>query len=479
MSKSTPKPRSPELSSLISRVASILDGPALATLLAAGLERQKLERIVARAKSAPGVPFSKVSRGALAEKAASSFGPTNEDASFDMLRELDRATENERAIVSSMPEGDVTSRFVTDAALRIKRHGAQLVWAMVRDVRLGVDEVRDVLNRYLVAVAAQTDEITEVGGEADERKKLMTEIGRREMALVKETARVRELEARVQALELELAQRAHETASDTASQARRDDKRMAHLERQASLADALKAQNIELENENDHLKKTVTSLRATLAERSATPVDRPAPLVEPPAFPSAETAARVAGATSSAIAAALGTPLVSPPKRTNVPRGRQRIGVLVDVANIAGAARLLFDRAVDYHRLLALCCDGRALVEAHAYVIDKGLPGVDAFVAALRHGSYKVHTKRPKTFADGTVKADWDLAIAVDALGLAERCDTIVLASGDGDFLPLVQGLKRRRVAIEAVAFAERTASELTSAVDQFTALDQSILQAQ
>lgn len=476
MSQSTPKPRSAELDSLIARVGEVVDRSALAQLLIAGLERQKLERLVARSKSASGVPFSQLTREDLAERAAGVFGPEHVEASFDILRELDRATENERTIVASMPVAEVTARFVTDAALRIKRHGAQLVWALLRDERFAIAEAREVLGRYLASLASSAEaEAATVESAADrERTLLMAELAKREAALQQEATRNRDLEARLSALEMELAQRPQAEATES----RRADKQVAHLERQVAMTDSLRTRVADLEAETEQLKRTVASLRGTLAERSTT-----APIVAPPepraaaAFASAETVARaqLVGAASSAIAAALGAPLVSPPRRVALPRERQRVGVVVDVANIAGAARLLHEKSVDYHRLLDLCRDGRQLVEAHAYVIDKGAPGTESFVASLRH-AYRVHVKRPKTFPDGTVKADWDLAIAVDALGLAERCDVIVIASGDGDYVPLVQGLKRRRVTAEAVAFVERSSHELVKAVDQFTELDLSVL---
>lgn len=482
MTRTTPKPGSEELGRVITRVEAIVERPDLTVLVAAALERPKLERIVARAKTAAGVPFSQLSREALAERAVAGFGSANADVSFDILRELDRVSENERTLLASTPEDAIAERFVTDSALASAKHGAQLVWAMVRDDRLAPASVRDVMVRYRSVATDVSAERRPATPEERERAHLLAEISRRENALQLESARARELEsrvsalqqleARVAALQLELAQR----PTESAEAARREDKKLAHLERQAAAADSLKARIAELESENELLKRTVAALRGTLADKNA---EKPAEKVaERPLVASAEAVNRtIAGATSSAIFAALGTPLVAPPKRVVPPRERQRVGVLVDVANVAGAARLLFEKSVDYFRLLDVCRDGRVLVEAHAYVIDKGLPGVDAFTAALRHGAYKVHVKKPKTFPDGTVKADWDLAIAVDAIGLAERCDVIVLASGDGDFVPLIQGLRRRRVFTEAIAFPERAAHDLVSAVDQFHALGPDILQ--
>ena len=45
---------------------------------------------------------------------------------------------------------------------------------------------------------------------------------------------------------------------------------------------------------------------------------------------------------------------------------------------------------------------------------------------------------------DGTTKADWDVGIALDVFEEAAKCDTIILASGDGDFDILLQRIKKR-----------------------------------
>ena len=43
---------------------------------------------------------------------------------------------------------------------------------------------------------------------------------------------------------------------------------------------------------------------------------------------------------------------------------------------------------------------------------------------------------------DGSKKADWDVGIAVDAIRIGEILDVVVLVSGDGDFVELVDYLK-------------------------------------
>jgi uncharacterized LabA/DUF88 family protein len=479
MSQATPKPRSAELEAIRARVSALLPPERLCLVLAAAIERAKLERIVARSKARPEGPFARLSRDQLAGHAAQAYA-AGDDVVFDVVRELDRATENERTIVSTMAPADVTSQFVTKGALAIKRHGAQLVWAVVRDDRLTMDEASGVVEAYVTAQASSEAPASDgepaalphvdISAVERERAHLVAEIGRREATLKLEAARSRELEATIARLEAALIQRDARSTPDAESQStlRRLEKRIAHLEREAASASDLAAKLAEQENDNEQLKKTIASLRAARATS-----DKPA---EPRGLPMASTA-------SAAVLAALGTPLVEPPRRaitTAPPRptgSASRIAVLVDVANIAGAARRLFERDVDYHKLLAECSSGRTLVEARAYVIDKGLPGIDAFTASLRQGGYKVQLKKPKTFADGNVKADWDMSIAIDALQLADRVDTVILVTGDGDFVPLVQGLKRKNVAMHAAAFPQRASSDLREAVESFIELSEGVLQ--
>ena len=45
-------------------------------------------------------------------------------------------------------------------------------------------------------------------------------------------------------------------------------------------------------------------------------------------------------------------------------------------------------------------------------------------------------------WADGAKKADWDVGMAVDAIRMSSFLDVIILVTGDGDFLPLVDYLK-------------------------------------
>ena len=60
------------------------------------------------------------------------------------------------------------------------------------------------------------------------------------------------------------------------------------------------------------------------------------------------------------------------------------------------------------------------------------------------------------------------MGIAIDAVRIAPSVDTIVLASGDGDFVQVVEYLKNQGKRVEAIAFGRAASAKLKEAVDEF-----------
>src|SRR3989339_93950 len=66
-------------------------------------------------------------------------------------------------------------------------------------------------------------------------------------------------------------------------------------------------------------------------------------------------------------------------------------------------------------------------------------------------------------------KADWDVGITVDAIKLGNKLDVIVLVTGDGDFLPLVEYLQNTKgCLVEVIAFKQTASSRLVEECDDF-----------
>src|SRR6056297_3292162 len=120
----------------------------------------------------------------------------------------------------------------------------------------------------------------------------------------------------------------------------------------------------------------------------------------------------------------------------------QRVGVLVDVSNMYHSAKNLYKKRVDFKEVLKEVVVGRKLIRATAYVIKTETEEEMPFFEALSQQGFEVKMKDLQIFAGGAKKADWDVGITVDAIKLGNNLDVIILITGDGDYLPLVNYLQ-------------------------------------
>ncbi len=151
----------------------------------------------------------------------------------------------------------------------------------------------------------------------------------------------------------------------------------------------------------------------------------------------------------------------------------QRVGVFIDAQNLYHGAKNLFNARVNFANLLKDAVAGRHLVRAIAYVITTESGEEKGFFEALEKIGIETKTKDLQIFYGGAKKADWDVGIAVDAIKLAPKLDVIILASGDGDYVPLVEYLKAQ-AQVEVLAFGKNTSGKLREVVDDFIDLGES-----
>lgn len=147
----------------------------------------------------------------------------------------------------------------------------------------------------------------------------------------------------------------------------------------------------------------------------------------------------------------------------------QRVGVLVDVSNMYHSAKNLFKRRVNFKEILRDAVAGRKLIRATAYVIKTETEEEMYFFEALSQQGFEVKMKELQIFAGGMKKGDWDVGIAVDAIKLASKLDVIILVTGDGDYIPLVNYLQSTTgCLVEVMAFRQTTSSKLIEEADDF-----------
>jgi len=147
----------------------------------------------------------------------------------------------------------------------------------------------------------------------------------------------------------------------------------------------------------------------------------------------------------------------------------QRVAVFIDAQNLYHSARNLYKSYVNFGAILKDAVAGRHLVRAIAYVISSEAGDEKAFFEALTKVGIETKTKDLQIFSDGSKKGDWDVGLAIDAITIAPRLDAVVIVSGDGDYIPLVEYLQKHSgIQVEVVSFGKSSSMKLKEAADDF-----------
>jgi len=149
----------------------------------------------------------------------------------------------------------------------------------------------------------------------------------------------------------------------------------------------------------------------------------------------------------------------------------QRVAVLIDVQNLYHSARALFQKRVNFKELLMAAVGERQLVRAFAYVVRTKTGEEKPFFEALTKLGIEMRVKDLQEYYGGMKKADWDVGLAVDAIKTSEIVDVVIVASGDGDYVPLVEYLKNQGRRVEVFAFGKSASAKLKEAADEFVDL--------
>ena len=152
----------------------------------------------------------------------------------------------------------------------------------------------------------------------------------------------------------------------------------------------------------------------------------------------------------------------------------QRVGIFIDAQNLYHSAKNLYHAKVNFGQVVKDALASRSLIRAVAYVIATESGEEQGFFEALGKMGIEAKVKDLQVFAGGAKKADWDVGLAVDAIKLAPKLDTVILVSGDGDFVPLVEYLKTNEgCQVEVVSFGKSSSGRLKEVADEFLDLDQ------
>lgn len=151
----------------------------------------------------------------------------------------------------------------------------------------------------------------------------------------------------------------------------------------------------------------------------------------------------------------------------------QRVAVIIDTQNLYHSAKNLYKSKVNFAEVVKAAVQGRKLIRAISYVVNTESGEESAFFEALEKVGIEIKTKDLQIFYGGAKKADWDVGMAVDAIKAAHKVDAIVLATGDGDFIPCVEYVKSLGCQVEAITFGRSSSSGLRSVLDDFIDMDE------
>ncbi len=156
--------------------------------------------------------------------------------------------------------------------------------------------------------------------------------------------------------------------------------------------------------------------------------------------------------------------------------GIDRVAIFIDGENIHYSAKHLNMR-LDYLKLCSKLAGNRRLVRSYFYTaVSNQSEGKIDFINFLKLNGFSVVTREIKSFNDGdhstrNVRGSLDMEMAIDALSMSDKLDTVILCTGDGDFKPLVVALGRKGVHVEVCALREMTSTELIATADVYTDL--------
>lgn len=151
----------------------------------------------------------------------------------------------------------------------------------------------------------------------------------------------------------------------------------------------------------------------------------------------------------------------------------QRVGIFIDTQNLYHSAKNIYGAKVNFDQVVKEGLAGRSLIRAVAYVITTESGEEKSFFEALGKIGIETKTKNLQIFAGGAKKGDWDVGLAVDAIKLAPKLDAVILVTGDGDFVPLVEYLRGHEgCQVEVMSFGKSTSAKLIESVDDFIDLD-------
>ena len=507
-----PKPTSSQFKAMVQLLRDNMDLPTLVVIFEGALDRMGLELVIKKMMRGRGGKTKKTPKNILIAQAAKAFYASNDSAHVAM-KLLDKRCAQERQMVASVSEKEIPSKVNSMEALIFPNERARMVWALFRDERqehvlVAKQLVKDTLDKLQYESESQ-EKISEPG----QAKQLLSQMKDTEKRLLRKKEDVEDLGKRISELESEraslmvkLGQKENQYKSlqakyqdllrETKTLRRQDEvSSSAQQEIAQSKNDALRTENEELKTKLDSLQRKVEFSKTGPSEVGALEEmnkllreekrhrnqlekerDRLQEQLAHEMHLAKERTTDLRASLKRARKIAVDVKKARDEKETR--DGPQRCGFFVDAANLSASALRQHGGMFDFVALLKDLTQEHKTVKATAYVVkqkdadEKQTQSYEGFAKALRHEGYDIKQKVPRQRKDGSIKADWDLGIAMDIVASQQKFDKIILASGDGDFLPLVKYLQKRQKKVVIAAFKHSASEPLLAAADEVLLLD-------
>lgn len=162
---------------------------------------------------------------------------------------------------------------------------------------------------------------------------------------------------------------------------------------------------------------------------------------------------------------------------TDILEDQRRIAVFADIQNIYYTVQERYRRNFNYAKLWKQLLGFGEIIHAVAYAIERDDENQKKFQHKLKEIGFTVKLKPYIQRADGSAKGDWDVGITIDVLEESANADIVVLATGDGDFSPLIDRIKAKYgVEVWVISVASLTAKSLIDAADKHIPIDGEML---
>ena len=154
-----------------------------------------------------------------------------------------------------------------------------------------------------------------------------------------------------------------------------------------------------------------------------------------------------------------------------------KLAIFVDVQNVYYTVKQQYNCHFNYNTFWEEVTSGRELVKAIAYATDRGDKKQAHFQHILKRIGFEIKLKPFIQRADGSAKGDWDIGIALDMVEYAMNVDTLVLASGDGDYAAAIDRISANSdVSVVVYGVRELTSISLIRSASRFIPIEGNLL---